>query len=417
MVFIIQIIIFIIAFTIRGRALYGKFLEHDGGMDGGNLKYVSVDKKGEETGRYIGFKRQNKEGIFFRIHHERWYHKWLKSLGIASEIKLRDVAFDDKYFIMTDFPGALERAMASADLLPLVKELMAANVSGVYSTADRVWCKIDSDGLGKDEHFYDKHRSLLRQIAFKTQVSDAPDPIVSNSFSPDQSQRRPSQKRNAAAAFGVICVHLALFITGLSGFVPTFIDQIDTIDMVKLVALGLVGGGAGAALWAMFLIKRFGGTAWVCWVLADFVLMGLLGFLLCGIYVAREANMDLPQMAPTVHSQMILKRECVIECEKSCGRRCTKRSHYWYEGDSDCAPETREKNLAEKRAVDYICANHAWLEYFVTTPHWLETKETYRFGLNAERFDEMRTGAQVSIPSYDGALGIQWVDQGAIAAE
>ena len=109
--------------------------KHDGW-----LQYINRDKNGYIEARHVGVVRD--KGIPFIVRRERWYHRYFKRLGLASEIAVPDEAFDRKYFITTDFPHHLEQVMAAGDLLPAMKELSAKGVDEVHATAGKVWCVV-----------------------------------------------------------------------------------------------------------------------------------------------------------------------------------------------------------------------------------------------------------------------------------
>ena len=119
MVILLQLCIFLIFAVIRGRFLFGRHLS---AISPGSqtLDFTYHAPLGHFT-KHVGLCQR--DGIPFVIRREKWYHRALKANGIASEISAGDCAFDQRYFITTDFPGHLEQLLASEELLMQVQKL------------------------------------------------------------------------------------------------------------------------------------------------------------------------------------------------------------------------------------------------------------------------------------------------------
>ncbi len=399
MVIFLQLCIFLTAVTIRGRFLFGAHLKKSSSQPDG-LTYIVTSKNGISA-RHIGITQPS--GIPFIIKREKWYHRILKSLGIASEIRVTSDEFDKTYFITTDYPNHLEQTLASGKLLTHLQALFALPVKSLHATPRKMWCVIRKDDLQASDSHYAQHFALLAEISKTSSISSGYEVASSTS------------RRLSVTAFIFISIHAGLLTMGLLGAFPTLADSVDMVDAGAWIAKGILLGILLAIVWFFAILHMFRGSSWVCWVLADFVLCGVLGFILSGVFVVREANTHLPQPPAQVFTQPILQKVCVLECKKRCGRRCTRRSSYRFQSDATCSPESRYAIMQEKKQTDYICANSAWYEYTLHVQHWREPSD-YSFSPSEALFDNVRTGTMLNVPVNEGALGLEWIDTDEIQA-
>lgn len=175
----------------------------------------------------------------------------------------------------------------------------------------------------------------------------------------------------------------------------------------QTIALGL----ALATVWFLLIVVFFRGTSWVCWVFMDFILCGILGIMLSSHFIAREANVHLPQPAPTVYSQPISQKYCVLECRQRCGKRCTRRSNYSGNTDAHCAAHSRPAVMQRYKQSDPICRSSASFAFRITIRHWEPQKQYYHFPTSATFFDSVSVGQYVNVPVNEGAYGVKWINQ------
>lgn len=393
MVIILQLALFCLAIILRGRFLFGQQLKV-GSANTNRLDYISKGKNSVNN-RHVGVSQVN--GIPLLIQPERWYHKLLKSIGIATEIKIKDADFDQDFFITSDMPHNLESALQSGDLLKNLQALFALPVRSLHGTQEKLWCTIKKNDVDQPEKYYDQHVEILNAIS-KALVESA-----RNAFATS----RP--KYLCITAFVVICVHAGVLTLGAFGFAPTLMDSVDTIDKVEWIAKGMVAGGTIAGLWLIVVLSIFNRTSWVCWVVADFVLCGILGFTLSGIFVTRELNTHLSQPAPQIHAQQVLLKTCELKCKKSCGKRCTRHSNYPL-AEGMCAASSRPSYMQQIKTQDSTCRNgSAWYDFKLQVTHW-KKPQPYTFEPLEKLFDRTKSGGFLNVPVYKGALGFEWVN-------
>ena len=396
MVILLQICIFGFFALIRGRKLLGKHLELV--SPGSDVLDYTSKRRGTYLARHIGLAVPG--AIPFVVRRERFYHRLLKMLGIASEIQVGNDGFDGRYFVTTDFPGHLEQLLASKELQAHVHELLTLPVVSLHTTHHRIWCEIARGDYSKPQDHFEKHLHLLRQIAGDIQASLTPERSL------------PAARWRGVAALSVIVVHAGLLMFGMLGFLPTFADSVHTADTGALLRMGLVAGAVAALVWLPSILAVFSGSSWSPWVLTDFLISGLIGFVLAGVHVVREVNVQMPQPEARQYQLPVLQKACTLSC--SSGRR--SRSTYPFVSDAACSPPQRQKVMAEKKQSDPVCARRAWFTLTLDVKHWRE-QDPYSFDASEQLFDAVRTGRSVTLPVHPGALGLEWVDWEGISAK
>jgi len=399
MVIFLQLCIFLLAVIIRGRFLFGLHLRNGGHYNG--LTFTVKTKYGISA-RHIGLIQEN--GIPFVVMQERWYHRLLKGIGIASEIKVSDTKFDKKHFITTDYPTHLEQALASGKLMESLKELFALPVKSLRATPHKIWCVIREDDFQESDGYYHQHTDLLTEIA-----------KAGRAASTIENGPRSSRKLGSFA-LAFICVHAGLFTLGVLGTIPTLADSIEMIDKHGLLNKGAFFGIVAAGIWLLGILAVFRGSSWVGWVVVDFIMCGIVGFILSGMVFVREANIHWFQPPAQIFDQPITQKICTLKCKKSCGRRCTEHRTYAFQSDAECVPQSRKNIMEEKVQTDAICASEAWFEYTIGVKHWHNTSD-YHFEPSTTLFDSVQTGALLRVPVHEGALGLEWVDTDRIFAK
>lgn len=397
MVLLLQILLFLAALFLRGHCLFGGQLSKVKGSPD-HLQYIGKNKAGTIISRHVGLSRNGT--LPFVIKPERWYHRFLKSIGVASEIKMPSESFDKAYFLATDFPHHLERATSSGPLMKLLEELFSLHITSLHVTKSRLWCIVDSGHTTRPSTFFERHFEILDEISKILGTVATKDGFATQA------------ETLVPYAFGAMSVHAGLLSLGLLGVFPTLADSIDTPLLSELVSKGLAAGALCAALWFMLILYFFNKTSWICWVFADFMLCGILGFMLSGIFAVRELNMDLSQPSPVVHTQNITQKKCTLHCKKGSGKR-SRSSSYAYYGDDACSPSNRSGITREKETTDYICTYQIWFTFDISVPHWSKPKD-YSFESSMQLFDSVRTGQSLDISVNPGALGIEWVDTSTI---
>lgn len=398
MVILIQLAIIGIIFSIRLYSLLGKGVrvsKHGNGQD--QLENIGYNK-GRLTNCQFGLKQRH--GFPFIIRKERWYHRLLKSLGVATELRVGCDNMQREWFFITDYPAHLERALHSGVLREALRELLALPITRLSSTLHRLWCDFDCKVLKdkKETKDFPREEYWRKLNAVREGLRHLSDP----------SGRRFPMRWTAFIFLGL---HLALFITALSGFAPTFIDRYEIIDKWQWLSHAAAYALPAVCLWFGVIIYFFHGTSWAGWVLADFVLTGIIGVMMTTGYFVREANI-LADMSPPQHiERTVSKRTCSLECRKSCGKNCTRRSSYKLD-EKWCSPERRIATKYYYEQRDSICRASAKYQFTLYMPHWLPKmgKNRYSYHPRADVYDASPVGTTLRIPLREGALGIEWVD-------
>jgi len=398
MVIILQLCIFAVFVMLRGFMLFGSHLRPV--EPGSDVLGYNAQIYRERLARHVGLACSG--GIPFIVRREKPYHRLLKSIGMSSEINVGNPDFDFRYFITTDFPGHLEQLLASRNLQRLVQELFKLPVKSQHATPDRIWCVIAAEDLWKSADGFEEHLGLLRQILEETRAARLRGPAS------------PGRRWLGIAAVCVIAVQAGLLTLGLLGVLTTFADTIHTTFRDELVVMGSAAGLMAAGVWCLLLVAVFRGSSWCAWVLADFVLAGLLGFALTGIFVVRDLNINLPQPDARIYQQPVVQRICKLTCDARQDRR-TVTSSYVYDTDADCSASSRWESMSLKRRTDPICASRAWFEYRLVVRHWRKSSR-YSFIPGVGLFDAVKTGDKLRFPVHPGALGLEWVDLSEVTA-
>lgn len=396
MVLLLQLCIFALALFYRGRLLTGKHLTPRQKNDS-LLHHIYQDKHGIISVHHIGIER--KQGIPFTIKRERWYHRLLKLMGLASEISVAHPEFNGKFFIITDYPDHLKHAFESKELLPQIQALFALPVKSLHATHHKIWCALKRKNQNLDNPHYKEHQALLQNISRLT--TECPLPT------------RRHTKRLGKMALSCIAVHAGLLAIGIWGFLPTFSDNIITLDPQSWIIKGLIAGLVLSGIWLVCLFFLFRGSSWICWVLVDFVLIGVVSFMLSGIFLIREANIHLPQREVQTYSQPILQRMCIVQCRKGYGKNPPKREYRFYSED-DCQPSNRPALLKKKKYESVICQSRAWFEYSLSVHSPWQRSSPYTFSVSETLFDSTSVNGELIIPVNTGIFRIQWIDTDSI---
>jgi len=398
MVIILQLCIVVVFVVLRGRTLFGFHLRPI--EPGSDALAFDLRFHRQRVARHVGLARSG--AIPFVIRRERAYHRLLKNIGMSSEINVGSPSFDERYFITTDFPGHLEQLLASEDLQRHVHELFKLPVKSLHATRRRIWCVIAVSDLAKPDDYLNQHRALLRAIFEDTRAARV------------RGHASPGWRWQGMAALSVIAVQAGLLTLGLFGFLLPFAGVSRTADMGLLFLMGIAAGLLAAAIWLLFILGLFLGSSWCAWVLADFVLCGVLGFGLSGIFIVRDANIQLPQPEARIYRQPVIEKSCVLRCRKGSGRR-SRGSSYVFDTEAACSPSSRAQNMDLKRRADPNCASRAWFDYRLTVRHWRKSS-SYSFTTRAELFDAVKTGDKVRLPVHPGALRLEWLNWSEITA-
>ena len=250
-------------------------------------------------------------------------------MGIASEISLGDDGLDRSHFIATDHPGHLEQILRSG-VLGHLRELFSLPVTSLHATTHRIWCVIGNEDVAKPDGYFTRHLELLREISEAGRVSS----IVG--------ARAPSGLPGLGLlALAAVVVHAGLLMLGLSAWLPVEFESVHVPNSRIPMMSGMVLGAAAALIWFLALFFLFFRTSWISWVLVDFLLFGVAGFVLSGPFAAKAANTLLPQPPAQVQELTVVEKICVLHCMKG-GSRWTTIHSYRFASARECSPQSRE---------------------------------------------------------------------------
>jgi hypothetical protein len=395
MVALIQLVLLAIVFALRRSSLLGRDLKPIS-SDSDTTKLEAVYRsKNSIISRKIGF--AHSQNLTFVVRKEKWHHRFLKFLGLASEISLPDEALNRALFVLTDYPNQLEHAMRSDALLAAIRELFQMNIKALHVVHDRVWCSIGSQDRNKGSEFFDHHRELLKKIA---QYAQMPSHL---------SEEKPAIRRQSLALI-FISFHMALLLTGLFGVLPQLMDDFEVVKTSEWFVKSANYIVPVIFLWTSLITLCFGGSSWLGWVLADFVLSGIVGLVLFGLLAVREANIHFDTSQAQIIETPIQQRYCELTCSTGSGKR--RRSRTYTLSEMMCESASRPSVMAEYRQRDYYCQSSARFSFHLKVAHW-RTDATAPFYLAVQQafYDQTRVGAKLAIPSHSGALGIEWIDR------
>lgn len=397
MVLLIQLLVIAVIVCIRLWGLLGKSLRVS--KDGNKPEHLEAVAyhKGRLSRCWFGLKQEH--GFPFVIRRERWYHRVLKAMGIASELQARDNMLDNNWFFITDHPDHLERALRSEALREALRSLLRLHVNKVVSTPHRLWCEFDCRKM--QDRAITKPAYWQKLEAVQEKLRHLPRP---------QQQRFPLRWQ----AYIFLGLHMGFFVVAAFGFLPTLIDNHEIISRIEWASHALIYALPAVCLWFVAIMLLFHGTSWAGWVVTDFVLVGILGLLITSGYFVREVNILADTSAPIILERTVENRYCQLKCHKSCGKNCTRRSQYNLT-DAQCSPTARTTTRAHYQAADNICRANANFQFTLSMQPWRKAQGArYSYHPSAEVYDRTRKGTLLAIPRRAGALDIEWVDTNSI---
>lgn len=210
-----------------------------------------------------------------------------------------------------------------------------------------------------------------------------------------------------------MAIHMGFFLTAMFGALPTFLDSMEIVSYVEWWGTALFAGLILAGVWLAMLLWLFSGTSWAGWVLADYLLAGLIGILITTGYGLRKTNILLDTKPPTLYDKPIVERSCTLTCSRTVGsgkrRRTESTTHFPTE--AQCEAPSRQQTVQYFLQQDYKCSYNNHFNYRLVVEPWCQgSKKPYHFNTNSQLFDAVRRGTIMTIPSHPGRFGIEWVD-------
>lgn len=390
MILILQLGVFALIFWYRRRFLLGGHLK---ATKSSALPYYYEQKnKSRVVAQHIGI--ESKQGFPFTIRYERFYHRLLKALGLASEIQLADSKLDDMLYFSTDFPQPLTHMLQSTKMREAVSKLFSTKVNAIYATSGRIWAVINSKSITRDISSFKDEIALLQQIA---------EELANASQQPYMMTR---QHKWIAMLF--LTAHFSLLALAALGWVPAMIDSSAFVSFGEWFDGAMYYSVPVVLLWLALIIILLRGTSWIALVLADFLLYGWIGVLICSTLFVREINIDFDRSEPVMHEMSVMSKSCTLICKKGSGKHST--THSYALNSAQCDAKGRGAVAAKYVAMDPVCAASTDFRYVIHTTHWHEDKEYYRIEPDSGMYDRVDIRSTIEIPTHPGMLGLEWVD-------
>ncbi len=395
-ILLVQAAVLALILTWRWRGLTGRQLLASEGAAGGRVPLGYTRKaKGRVQQRQVGLASRRVFPLV--VVRERWYHRLLKRLGLAAELQLGDAALDARWFIVTDDPERLRRALASPPLRAQLGELLALPIEGLHAAGDRAWIEIGAEDLERPDAHFRHHLELLGKVH---------ETLSGLRLGETPGEGAGWSRRSITVL--ALAVHAGLLAASLAGLAMVWLAPGQTTERERLVATGLALGLAVAAPWLFLLSRRLRGTAWMAWMVADFAVTGLAGFLLGGVLLVRTTNVDLDSAPPSLATVAVTWRGCLLECSRGSGK--SKKTSYHQLSAADCVAARRPAMLAAFRRQDSKCSDRAAFDFTVRLAPWRPGQAPFELDPGAARWERMVVGSRVAVPLHGGAWGIEWVD-------
>ena len=373
----------------RMRLLFGWKLGRRTWSDKDRIRDIDHSKDGTINRRLEGIRQVN--GLPFIITREYFYHRTLKRMGIATELQVGDEEFDRRYYIVTDFPSTLEAACRDSIFLDRVKELLALPVESIHATRTRLWCEISPKDFKQADAHFDQHAALLGAIGIALRNEARKMPVRRN-------------RQMMGWAFSFMAVHSALLAYGFWWMIPLIADEEQLLEPKKMLGITLLAIPVAIFVWWRAILFFFRKTSWAGLVVADFIFVGLTGFVLGGSLIVREMNIALPQVASVPASVTVTDRVCYLHCSKG------KGGHRYLIQESQCTPEARESTRRAYQNTYDKCQKNNYIYSLKTSPLG-ERKTPFSFDIWDDGFyDASQRGVILSVPVWPGALGVKWVN-------
>jgi hypothetical protein len=398
MVLILQIALLMSVAFFRWRQFLGSGLKPSASKKFPNaLEYISKSKD-QTYSRWIGLRQEAR--FPFVVRRERWYHRFLKFIGVAHEISVQDDTINRKLYFITDYPSHLEESLKSDSMQAALKRLFDLPVKGLFVSTHKTWCVMRGSAHDMDADYYDQIRTLMTRI---------PEALKDGA----ESSVQRLGVNTGYWAFLALALHMGLLLTAMFGALPTLLDHMEIVSHVEWYATAVFFGLMLSGIWLAVLLWFFQGTSWAGWVLVDFLVAGLFGIMITSGYALREANILLDTAAPVVHVKPVVDRSCSLTCSKSegYGKRRRTRSTTHTLAEAMCEAGARQATINQYLRIDYKCHHSASFSYHLAMEAWRAgSTKPYRFSTSSKLFDAVRRGTLMHIPSHPGRFGIEWVD-------
>lgn len=401
MTLLIYLSILVAVLFWRSRQLSGRDLAHEIADDGSYyLKKEIIHRvKRRNADRHYSLMigRSLDQPTFFNISKEKWYHRMLKALGLVSEIEFGDESLDKQLFFMSDAPEAFANIAANPEFIKRVRDLFVSyNAKKIQAYNDKIWV------TSKKQDFLDGNfiNQNLAQISALAKVCNTAAPS-SHFFG--------SRKPRFSMAFMV--VHAALFTLAIFGALPVVFENTEILDMRSLIMFALNIGFGILAAWFTLIFLTLRGSGWFALVVADFILVGIVGILASTVFLAREANIMMDRAEPARHATPLIAKDCTLYCSRrSFGRRRSSRSVTYHLNAEQCLPGTRPETLAYYQSASAYCSSNHKFRYKLTLKGWDASQPApYTFETDAQMYDMSAIGRRYEVRVHPGYFGYPWV--------
>lgn len=393
----------------RSRQLSGRSLAHEIADDGSYYLKKEIahraSRYGSERHYTLMVGRALQQPCFFSISQEKWYHRFLKALGLVSEIEFGDEKLDRQLFFMSDAPEALASVAANPEFIRGVRDLFEnGDAKKIQAYNDKIWV------TSKKQTFLDDgfiNRNLAR-VSSLARICDASAP-GSHFFG--------SNKPRFSMLF--MAVHAALFAVAVFGVIPAIFENAEILNMRGMAMFALNIGAGVLAAWLALIFLTLRGSGWFALVLADFILVGIIGILASTVFIVREANITLDRAEPARYVTPLIAKQCNLSCSRrNFGRRRSSRSINYPLTAEQCLPGARPETLAHYQATSRYCNSNHKFRYKLTLQAWDRSQpQPYTFETDAQAYDMSVVGRSFEVQVHPGYFGHPWIASEEIKAK
>lgn len=251
----------------------------------------SVNKKKQITQVEIIIPLETK--LFFRLVPEKNWHKWCKTIGLASEIQTGDSEFDQMFYVESDHPAFLKKIRSETTLVNSLKKLSEIGFKKITSDG-RGYLSLETETQTKEipeNTILDALLNLKQQIeSIKVSFTDV-DPYAIRYF---------------------ILELIFLFCAGYAfgTYLDNYIDErVVHLDPWGLEKTGILIGLTLFVCWNILAIILLRSSSRAPKLLSEFFIFLLLSLTLGGGQAMMDLNMALDKSSPVVTVAKILEKK------------------------------------------------------------------------------------------------------------
>ena len=404
MTLILYLVLFTVAMLYRRFKLGGLFLKRRADLNGKEIleKIYYKDKHRRRLHAELGLELN--QVVYFSISSERWYHRFLKHLSLATELQTGHARLDDELFFVSDAPEHFWQLMQDKTFSAAIHDLfLRVGVKSLRAYGTRMWVRTPT----RDKENYDR--------LYKENIISNLEKIAAFVEQKNIDYQHTSDDRLIAPRHGammMMAAHAAFFTLAVFGAIPAMLQTTELLAHTPWIAKSGALAIVGLCAWLGIMMFLVGRSSWAALVIVDFVVFGIIGIVATAFFVLREVNISFDVQDPQTYTRRIVQQDCTLTC-KSGGRRSHSTTHKL--SYAQCLAPERAMTINTYMQRDYKCGRRSWFTYYISVDPWMAPlHKPYRFKTNEELFDSTTLGTALDIPVHSGFVGIPWVDTDSI---